>query len=70
MAKEGQEEGWPDMSLDLDQQALDLINAWEAGEYLHPAQKKAALQVRRAVDERRRILAARRHHGAARFHRL
>ena len=38
-------EGWPDMSLDLDQQALDLINAWEAGEYLHPAQKKAALQV-------------------------
>ena len=38
-------EGWPDMSLDLDQQALDLINAWEAGEYLRPAQKKAALQV-------------------------
>ena len=33
------------MSLDPDQQALDLINAWEAGEYLHPAQKKAALQV-------------------------
>lgn len=33
------------MSLDLDQQALDLIDAWEAGSYLHPAQKKAALQV-------------------------
>ena len=33
------------MSFDLDQQALGLINAWEAGEYLHPAQKKAALQV-------------------------
>lgn len=30
---------------DFNQQALDLINAWEAGEYLHPAQKKAALQV-------------------------
>lgn len=33
------------MSPNLDQQALDLINAWEAGAYLHPAQKKAALQV-------------------------
>ena len=33
------------MSFDLDQQALGLIDAWEAGEYLHPAQKKAALQV-------------------------
>lgn len=33
------------MSPYLDQQALDLINAWEAGAYLHPAQKKAALQV-------------------------
>ena len=33
------------MSPNLDRQALDLINAWEAGAYLHPAQKKAALQV-------------------------
>jgi len=30
---------------DFDQQALDIIDAWEAGEYLHPVQKKAALQV-------------------------
>lgn len=30
---------------DFDQRALDIIDAWEAGEYLHPVQKKAALQV-------------------------
>ncbi len=28
-----------------DEVALDLINEWEARSYLHPAQKKAALQV-------------------------
>ena len=33
------------MSPNLDQQSLDLINAWGAGAYLHPAQRKAALQV-------------------------
>ena len=31
--------------MDLDQSALDLIENWEMREYLHPSQKKAALQV-------------------------